>query len=122
VAPSEITPEQVYFDRRKLLQAALAAGVAGIAGQAWPTQSQAAELAAKRNDTYSTDEKPNTYEEITTYNNYYEFGTDKSDPAANSGKFKAQPWTVEVSGEAETTGKFALEDLLKPHASRPGRW
>ena len=116
VAPSEITPEHVYVNRRTLLQAALAAGVAGIAGSAWPAQSQAADLAAKRNDAYSTSEQPNTYEEISTYNNYYEFGTDKSDPAANSGRFKPQPWSVEVAGEAEVTGKFALEDLLKPHA------
>ena len=116
IAPSEITPEHVYMNRRTLLQAALAAGVAGIGAAAWPEPSEAADLAFKRNDTYSTAEKPNTFEEISTYNNYYEFGTDKSDPAANSSRFKPQPWTVEVSGEAETTGKFALEDLLKPHA------
>ena len=115
VLPSEITPEQVYLDRRALLQSALAVGVAGV-GAAWSGASEGADLAAKRNATYSTDEKPNTYEEITTYNNYYEFGTDKSDPAANSAQFKPQPWTVEVGGEAEVTGKFSYEDLLKPYA------
>ena len=49
-------------------------------------------------------------------NNYYEFGTGKSDPARNAGRFKPQPWTVEVAGHAEVTGRFTLEDLLKPHA------
>ncbi|HEY4365851.1 MAG TPA: protein-methionine-sulfoxide reductase catalytic subunit MsrP [Steroidobacteraceae bacterium] len=119
VAPSEITAEQTYLNRRSLLQAALAAGVTGIGGAAWPQRSEAANLTAltaKRNSAYSTDEKPNTFEEISTYNNFYEFGTDKADPAANSARFQPQPWSVEVSGEAEVTGKFALEDLLKPHA------
>jgi sulfoxide reductase catalytic subunit YedY len=59
---------------------------------------------------------PNSYEDITGYNNFYEFGTGKEDPAANSGLFKPAPWTVKIAGEAEVTGEFALEDVLKPHA------
>ena len=114
VAPSEITAESVYLDRRKLLQMALAAGVAGIGSSTWPQFAMAAELVAKRNEAFSTKEPANTFEEITHYNNFYEFGTDKSDPAENSARFKPQPWSVEVSGEAEVTGKYSLEDLLKP--------
>ena len=114
VAPSEITAESVYLDRRKLLQMALAAGVAGIGSSTWPQFAMAAELVAKRNEAFSTKEPANTFEEITHYNNFYEFGTDKSDPAANSARFKPRPWSVEVSGEAEVTGKYTLEDLLKP--------
>jgi methionine sulfoxide reductase catalytic subunit len=115
IRPSEITSEEVYLNRRKLLQAALAAGVAGI-GTTWPEFSAAAaDLNFKRNAAYSTGEPANSYEEITTYNNFYEFGTGKSDPAENSDDFKPTPWTVTISGEAETTGKFALEDILKPH-------
>jgi sulfoxide reductase catalytic subunit YedY len=115
IRPSEITSEAVYLNRRKLLQAALAAGVAGI-GTTWPEFSAAAaDLNFKRNAAYSTSEPANSYEDITTYNNFYEFGTGKSDPAENSSDFKPTPWTVTVSGEAETTGKFALEDILKSH-------
>ena len=112
IQPSEITAESVYLNRRTLLQAAVAAGVLGPAlASADPGQLQ-----FKRNDQFSTTEKPNSYEEITTYNNFYEFGTGKSDPASNSGKFKAQPWTLSVAGEAEVTGTYALDDLLKAHA------
>jgi sulfoxide reductase catalytic subunit YedY len=116
ILPSEITSETVYMNRRKLLQGALAAGVAGI-GTTWPRLSPAAaDLKFQRNAAYSATEAANGYEEITTYNNYYEFGTSKSDPAENSGSFKPEPWSVTVSGEAEVTGKFSLEDVLKPHA------
>src|SRR5690606_12308636 len=73
-------------------------------------------LEYRRNQKYSLDQPANSYEDITTYHNYYEFGVDKGDPAANSGRFHPTPWTVAVAGEAEVTGKFALEDVLKPHA------
>jgi sulfoxide reductase catalytic subunit YedY len=117
VQPSEITSESVYLNRRTLLQAALAAGASGI-GSAWAAEGAqgGATLKATRNAAYVAAEKPNSYEDITSYNNFYEFGTDKEAPARNSDKFKAQPWTVTVSGAAEVTGKFALEDVLKPHA------
>ena len=115
IAPSEITPESVYMSRRTLLQGALAAGAAGFG--AWPERSEAVgELKYSRNDRYSVSDKPNSYEDITTYNNFYEFGVDKGSPAAQSARFKPAPWTVAVEGEAEVTGQFALEDLLKPHA------
>lgn len=115
ILPSQITTEGTYINRRALLQAALAAGVTGI-GAAWPQLAAATtDLKFKRNEAFSTTEAPNTYEDVTGYNNFYEFGTGKSDPAANSGRFKPTPWTVTISGEAETTGKFALEDFLKPH-------
>jgi len=62
----------------------------------------------------STTEKPNTWEHVTTYNNFYEFGTDKSDPATHSPKFKpVQPWTVAIEGECAKPGTITLEDLLK---------
>jgi sulfoxide reductase catalytic subunit YedY len=117
VQPSEITDEQVYLDRRNLLRAALAVGVAGL-GTSWPAAavSGGAPLKSSRNPAFTLNEPPNSYEDITTYNNYYEFGVDKSDPAAHSDRFKPTPWTVTVSGAAERTGKFALEDILKPHA------
>jgi methionine sulfoxide reductase catalytic subunit len=117
IPPSEITPESVYLTRRQLVQSALAAGIAGL-GAGLSDTSSAAQSALKftRNTQFSTNEAPNSYEDITTYNNFYEFGTSKEDPAANSGKFKPAPWSVTVAGEAEVTGKYALEDILKSHA------
>ena len=119
IRPSEITDESVYVDRRVLLQGALAAGVTGMMGAAWPAgaTSGGAPLTFKSNPAYTvSDPPPNKYEDITTYNNYYEFGIDKAAPSANSDRFRPSPWTVTISGEAERTGKFALEDILKPHA------
>ncbi len=117
ILPSEICAESVYLERRRLLQAALAAGVTGI-GTAWPasTRAEGAALKFKRNDALSLNEPPNDYVDVTTYNNFYEFGVDKSAPSQNSKRFKPTPWSVTVGGEAEVTGQFALEDILKPHA------
>jgi sulfoxide reductase catalytic subunit YedY len=119
IRPSEITSESVYLERRKLLQAALAAGAAGI-GAAWLPRARGQEAPAlqfKKNAQYSLTEPPNSYEDITSYNNFYEFGTGKGDPAVNSKRFKPAPWSVTISGEAEKTGTFALEDILKPHTA-----
>jgi len=92
--------------------AGFAAGLLGFG--ALPARS-AAPLKATRNPRYSTAEAANSYEDITTYNNFYEFGTSKDDPARLAGKFRPKPWNVTVSGEAEVTGTFTLEDMLKPH-------
>ncbi|HEX6997599.1 MAG TPA: protein-methionine-sulfoxide reductase catalytic subunit MsrP [Gammaproteobacteria bacterium] len=118
IKPSEITPESVYFNRRELLKAAVAAGlVPSIAGDAAaatvPPQGELQNI-TKWPD--SLDEKPNAWEDITTYNNYYEFGTGKGDPARYAHTLKTRPWSVEVAGEAERTGTYTLEDILAPHA------
>ena len=134
IHPSDITPEHRLVSRRALLAggagvAALAAlSAAGLsgAGRAFAEQTPPAGDAAAgagapgaltftRNAALSVAETPNSYQDITTYNNYYEFGTDKSDPAEYAQKFRTHPWTVTVGGEAEVTGKFDLEDILKPH-------
>ncbi len=119
IAPSEITPESSYLSRRELLAGSLALGGAlaagGLAAAELPATPGAA-LAAPRNTRLSVTEAPNSYEEITTYNNFYEFGTDKEDPSRNARGFVARPWRVRVDGAAEVTGDFTLEDLLKPHA------
>jgi sulfoxide reductase catalytic subunit YedY len=94
---SDVTPKEVFFNRRQIIASAGAALLASP---------------ALANSQYSTDEAPNTLEEITNYNNYYEFGTDKSDPAANSGDFKASPWSVTVDGLVEKPGTYDLGDLL----------
>ena len=107
IPSSEITPEEMYLNRRKFLAVAGVAaagvvGVGGIAGAIPPVGRQ-------------QEEKPNTWEEITTYNNYYEFGTGKEDPAQNAGNFKTKPWTVKVDGLVKKPADYHLEDLLKPH-------
>ena len=113
---SEITDKRIYLNRRTFIQAIVAAsGAALLPGDA-TAQSPAAhgrKLTTVRS-ALSTTEKPNTWEHITTYNNFYEFGTDKSDPATYAPRFKpAQPWTVAIEGEVAKPGKITLEDILK---------
>jgi len=115
ILPSEITPPEVFFDRRAVLAATLALGASALLPAA-ESQPAEAKLKVTRNPRYSVNEAPNSYEDITGYNNFYEFGTDKSDPAANAHTLKPSPWTVSVEGEAEVTGKFSVEDIIKPHA------
>jgi sulfoxide reductase catalytic subunit YedY len=115
---SEITPESVYLNRRKLLQAAGYSGAAALlpqaaAAQDIPARYQRLKDVAK--SPFSTDEELTSFEDVSSYNNFYEFGTGKSDPVDNSGSFKPQPWSVTIDGEAETTGTFSFEDIMAPH-------
>jgi len=100
---SDVTPRSQWLNRRALLAGAAGLAVAGPA---------AARIAA-RPSAFSTDAKPNTLEEITTYNNFYEFGTDKSDPSRNAGSLKTDPWSVAVEGLVDKPGSYGLDDLLK---------
>ncbi len=93
---SDVTPKALYLNRRQLITGA-AALIATPALAAGP---------------YSTDEAPNTFEEIAGYNNYYEFGTDKADPAAYAGGLKTAPWSVTVDGLTDKPGTYDLGDLL----------
>jgi sulfoxide reductase catalytic subunit YedY len=118
IVPSDITPHDQYLTRRTLLTggaALLAAQSFGRLGGAAFAAAGPAALPYTRNASLSVADAPNSYKDITTYNNYYEFGTDKSDPAENAQKFRASPWNVTVGGEAEVTGTYAIEDILKPH-------
>src|SRR5579883_212054 len=122
INPSDITPEGIYLSRRELLAGALGLAAIGTLGSraARAQGAPAAEaglgaLTYTRNAAYGAGETPNSYEDITTYNNYYEFGTDKSDPSRYAQQLRTRPWSVAVSGEAEITGSFTLEDVLKPH-------
>jgi sulfoxide reductase catalytic subunit YedY len=117
IVPSDITPYDKYVSRRALLAGGMGLAGAQILGR-WGEsfgQSNPAELTYTRNAALSVADAPNSYKDITTYNNYYEFGTDKSDPAQNSQGFRPQPWKVTVSGEAEVLGSYTLEDIVKPH-------
>jgi methionine sulfoxide reductase catalytic subunit len=122
--PSEITPRAVYEDRRNLLKW-MATGAAGASLASWAGREALAQQAqrpgkhAALNTVKSnvagatTMEKITEYKDASTYNNFYEFGTDKADPARNAGTLKPTPWTVEVDGLVKKPAKFTLEDLVK---------
>jgi len=119
IPSSAITPEGIWRQRRALLKAAGFAGTAALlarTARAEDIPARYARLPGVKKGPYSTKAAPNTFEEITTYNNFYEFGTDKSDPAAESGRFKPQPWKVKVDGAAEVTGTFDYDSIVKPQA------
>ena len=107
IRPSEITSEGIYQRRRDVLKLLGSGAVTLAAGcQAEPPPPAAAGSLAPPHPADGTDttggEAQTTYKDATHYNNYYEFGTDKSDPAANSSRFHPQPWRVEIAGHHET--------------------
>jgi len=120
IQPSEITPESAWRSRRDFLAglagAGLAASLPAAAQEVLTVNLVERPLKFTRNAAYSTKEKANTYAEITGYNNFYEFGTGKEDPAENAHRLRPRPWSVVVEGECEKPGRLALEDLLAPHA------
>lgn len=104
---SEVTPKQVYLDRRKFLAAIPAAFLAGrnlMAGTKLPNLAKSP---------FSTTEKENSFNDVTHYNNFYEFGTEKDQPAKNAQNFKTSPWTVAVEGDVAKPGKYSVEDLMR---------
>ena len=117
IRPSEITSEQNYLNRRDFIRAGSIAGASVIAGTAFGAvvpEGERAELPDVGKSAFSTIEAPNSYEDVTTYNNYYEFGTGKEDPYRNAGQFEPRPWSITVDGHAEKTGTFHLEDFMQP--------
>jgi methionine sulfoxide reductase catalytic subunit len=121
---SEITPQAVYEDRRRLLKW-MATGVAGASLATWAQREALAQQVQKPGKLPALATTPSTvagavtmekiteYKDASSYNNYYEFGTDKADPAQNAHTLKTKPWTVEVEGLVKKPGKYAIEDLLK---------
>jgi sulfoxide reductase catalytic subunit YedY len=107
IKSSEITPESVYLGRRKFMAGSLAAASLAML----PAQAQAAPLTYKPGP-YGTDEKQSTYADVTTYNNFYEFGTGKADPSNNSGNFKTDPWSITVDGLVAKPTTFDLDALM----------
>jgi sulfoxide reductase catalytic subunit YedY len=122
-ASSEITPRAVYRDRRDLLKL-MASGAAGAGLASWGSRQAFAQSArpgklaplpgVKSNVAGAvTMEKVTEYKDATSYNNFYEFGTDKADPAQNAHTLKTSPWAVEVEGLVKKPARYALEDLIK---------
>ncbi len=96
LTPAEVTPKAAWLDRRMLIAGGIGLGAAAMAGRAMAAQ----------------DLVPNPIEDISTYNNYYEFGTGKSDPANNAAAMVTSPWSIKVDGMVNNPGDYALADLL----------
>ena len=144
IKPSEITPESVFRSRRKFLSQSTGLLVGGAIGggltnNAMGQNGDALKARAPANmrrsppapwwqnkfanikpapdkEPFYTGETLTPYEDVTHYNNYYEFGMDKEDPGNNAGEFKVDPWSVEIAGQCGRPGTYTLEDILKPHA------
>ncbi len=97
---NDVTPERVFMNRRKFM-----AGVSGLAAGSIAGPLMAA-------SEFSTDEEPNKWEEITQYNNFYEFGTGKSDPAEYAGALTTSPWTVQIDGMVDKPGDYSFDDIM----------
>jgi methionine sulfoxide reductase catalytic subunit len=133
IPASEITDETLYVRRREFIRlmgsAAVVAGAAPLlhacsgdpvsadfAGTAAPAVPGAqTPLQNVKPKVVTTDEKLNTFEEITSYNNFYEFGTGKSDPQRNAGRLTTSPWKVKIDGHCNKPAEYQLEDLIKPY-------
>src|SRR5712691_1217230 len=117
---ADVTPKSVYLDRRKFLRAMGIVGAAALAGKglmdlALPSQTAfaATQFTGLVKSPFSTTEKQNTLNDVSHYNNFYEFGTDKSDPAKYAQNFNTSPWTVSVEGEVAKPRKFSMDEILK---------
>jgi sulfoxide reductase catalytic subunit YedY len=110
IRPSEITDESLYWDRRRFIGSVAAAGAAVVAEAAagGTRRLLAGPLATSRND-----DEPNSFEDITTYNNFYEFGTAKDDPSKHAHTLRPRPWEVLVEGEVRKPTVFDLDDIAR---------
>ena len=112
ILPSEITPLEIYRERRRFMQG-MGALAAGAALGAMSDAHAGVKLAGVRPSAYTLGEDKTPYKDVTTYNNFYEFGTGKSDPAENAGSLKTRPWTVAVEGEVRQPRTWDVDALLK---------
>lgn len=113
ISPSDITPRQIYERRRELLKAmAAGAALSGLGDWARRDALAGTRLAAAASP-WSALDKPTPAKDATSYNNFYEFGTDKSDPARSAGRMRARPWTVQVEGACAKPATFDIDDVLK---------
>jgi methionine sulfoxide reductase catalytic subunit len=117
---SEITPKSQYFNRRTFLMGAAATGaIAAAAGPVarWlspqPVSAEGRKLPIASKSPFSTSEKETPYADVTTYNNYYEFGTNKDQPSKLAKNFRTSPWTIKVEGEVAKPEEFSVDDLMR---------
>jgi sulfoxide reductase catalytic subunit YedY len=116
ILSSEITPREVYQQRRRFLHEAGALAIASVTAALLPAVGEAGQKFPNlRKSPYSLDEETTAYKDITRYNNFYEFGSGKSDPSERAGNFRTFPWSVAIEGEVKKPAVYQLEDLLKHH-------
>jgi methionine sulfoxide reductase catalytic subunit len=109
IPTSEITPRELFYDRRRFMQMAAGASAALLTAQVFATEK----LSAGTSSAYGLTDKLTPLEDVTRYNNFYEFGTGKEDPARLAGGLKTRPWTLSVEGEVKKPVSFDIEELLK---------
>src|SRR5271157_5245176 len=120
IPSSEVTPKWLYLNRRKFLASTLGVTTGALVGRtlkevAWPAQKVLAQtkLNVARKSPFSTTEEVTSFEDVTHYNNFYEFGTGKEDPAENATHFRTSPWSVKVSGLVDKPRTFTVEELQR---------
>jgi len=111
---SQITPRALYLRRREFLTATGAA-LAALATRGLDVPVAASDALTITKKVVTVNDPPTPYDVVTSFNNFYEFGSDKSDPAKKSKAFKPKPWSVAVEGACAKPGVYTLEDILKPH-------
>ncbi len=115
----DVTPKNLYFNRRNFLRGLSIAGAATLVGERFASilshtgSIQANSKLATVKSNYTVEEKVTSENDVTHYNNFYEFGTDKGDPAKNAQNFRTSPWSVSVEGEVKTPRKFSMDEILK---------
>ena len=112
ILPSEITPESLYRDRRRFLKITGAALGAALGGTSWASPAAPA-FPGVRKSAFSAGEPANSLRDITTYNNFYEFGTDKDEPAKNAHTLVPRPWTVRIDGEVKRPHTVDVDELMR---------
>jgi sulfoxide reductase catalytic subunit YedY len=115
----DVTPKSIYSNRRNLLRGLGIAGAAAIVGVRFAsllspsTRVFAGTKLTTVKSAYTVDEKLSSFNDVTHYNNFYEFGSDKTDPAKNAQNLRTSPWTVSVEGDVKTPRKFSMDEILK---------
>jgi sulfoxide reductase catalytic subunit YedY len=112
ILPSEITPPDVYRERRRFMQGMGALAAGAVLG-ATPDAEAGVRLAGVRAGAYTLDDAKTPYKDVTTYNNFYEFGTGKDDPAKHASSLQTRPWTVAIEGEVAHPKTYDIDTLLK---------
>ena len=115
IAPSEITPREVYLRRREFLAGAASLGLVAGLSAAGSGDAEAAPLKGEPSPLSTTGEALNSLDDITSYNNFYEFGTDKADPKRHAGRLTTRPWKVKIDGLVGKPGDY---DATKSRAPR----
>ena len=119
IHPSEITPREVFEERRQFIRRMALGSVVGTSlwemaqREAFAQNPKAQKLSSVPNPAYALDEKKTSYKDVTSYNNFYEFGTDKEEPAVNAHTLKTRPWTVKIEGEVKKPIVLDLDSLMK---------